>query len=81
MKNTIITINRAFTIGRIESNKEVMINLSWTLCEINLKGRRVLRSLRTFKKFREDEALLLLCKYSDFISLSRYCVYGFRSRI
>ena len=47
----------AVTIGNIDSNKEVIINFSCILCEMNLKGRNVLKSLNTFRNLREEELL------------------------
>ena len=54
-KQNIITIHNALTIGKIDSNNEVIINFNCKLCDINLKGLKVLRSLKTFKNLREDE--------------------------
>ena len=41
-------------MGRIESNNDMIINLSCILCDINLKGLKVLRSLNTFKNCRDE---------------------------
>ena len=41
-------------IGIIESNNEVIINFNCILCDINLKGLKVLNNLRTFKNCKEE---------------------------
>ena len=43
-------MNNIFEIGIIESKREVIINLSWILWEINLKGRRVRSKRNIFRK-------------------------------
>ena len=50
-----MTIHKAVTIGNIDSNNDVIINLSCKLCDINLNGLNVLKSLKTFKNFKEEE--------------------------
>ena len=47
----------AVTIGNIDSNKEVIINFNCKLCDMNLRGLKVLNSLKTFKNLREEELL------------------------
>ena len=38
----------------MESNKDMIINLSWILCDMNLRGLKVLKSLRTFKNCKDE---------------------------
>ena len=45
----------AVIIGNIDSNKEVSKSFNCKLCDINLKGLKVLNNLNTFKNFNEDE--------------------------
>ena len=50
-------MQRAVKIGNIDSNKDVIINFNCKLCDMNLKGLKVLNNLKTFKNLREDELL------------------------
>ena len=48
----------------MESNKDMIINLSWILCDMNLRGLNVLKSLRTFKNCKDELVLLPIIYFS-----------------
>ena len=55
INSTTIKINKAFIIENIESNKDVITNFNWTLCEINLNGLKVLNNLNICRNSTELE--------------------------
>ena len=52
MKKTTLTTNTTFEIAPTDSNRAETINFIDTLCDITLRGRRVLSSLSIFKTGR-----------------------------